>query len=79
MAMGPPACVACSTLAKGEVAPDAVVFLDADGSDEGQRSGPPAGRLGPGADLVIGSRTLGSVELARCSPPSAPGMPSPRR
>ncbi len=60
-------------LAKGEVAPDAVVFLDADGSDEVSDLGHLLDALAQGADLVIGSRTLGSVEPGSLQPAQRAG------
>lgn len=60
-------------LAKQEVAPDCVVFLDADGSDEVSDLGRLLEALAHGADLVIGSRTLGSVEPGSLQPAQRAG------
>jgi glycosyltransferase involved in cell wall biosynthesis len=49
-------------LAKQEVPPDCVVFLDADGADDPADLGLLLDAIAKGADLAVGSRTLGSIE-----------------
>ncbi|MFO0657847.1 MAG: glycosyltransferase family 2 protein [Polyangia bacterium] len=49
-------------LAKQEVKPDVVAFLDADGSDDAQDMSRMIDAIVSGADLVVGSRTLGISE-----------------
>ncbi len=49
-------------LAKQEVKPDVVAFLDADGSDDAQDIPRMIDGIVSGADLVVGSRTIGIAE-----------------
>jgi glycosyltransferase involved in cell wall biosynthesis len=60
-------------VAKQEAPPDCVVFLDADGSDEVSDLGHLLEALSAGADLVIGSRTLGSIEPGSLQPAQRAG------
>ncbi len=60
-------------LAKQESAPDCVVFLDADGSDDVADLDRLLDAVAQGADLVIGSRTLGSVEPGSLQPAQRAG------
>lgn len=62
-----------SFIAKQDPAPDCVVFLDADGSDEVSDLPRLIDALVRGADLVIGSRTLGSVEPGSLQPAQRAG------
>lgn len=62
-----------SFVAKQDPAPDCVVFLDADGSDEVSDLPRLIDALVRGADLVIGSRTLGSVEPGSLQPAQRAG------
>jgi len=62
-----------SFLAKQDPLPDCVVFLDADGSDEVSDLPGLIDALVRGADLVIGSRTLGSVEPGSLQPAQRAG------
>jgi glycosyltransferase involved in cell wall biosynthesis len=55
-------------LAKQERPPDAVVFLDADGSDDPADLGRLLDAIVHGADLAVGSRTLGVVEPGALQP-----------
>lgn len=55
-------------LSKKEPPPDCVVFLDADGSDDPQDLGQLIDAIAHGADLAVGSRTLGIVEPGALQP-----------
>lgn len=57
-----------SFLAKQDPPPDCVVFLDADGSDDPADLGRLLDALLHGADLAVGSRTLGIVEPGALQP-----------
>jgi glycosyltransferase involved in cell wall biosynthesis len=55
-------------LAKQETPPDYVVFMDADGADDPGDLGRLIDALHHGADLAVGSRTLGVVEPGALQP-----------